>query len=103
MSLARVPHATTVSALVLLTDEVHDYRALCDVLGKRLPDVGVAWDVGGVDFRLSVRVDGVDVVSTDGASLEHAARKALDAFRAWETDSEPEIEARLKASARRPR
>lgn len=82
----------------VLTDEVHDYVALARMQRRRAPRVGIEWDLQAGTHTLSVLVDGQVVVSVTGASLENAARKGLQAWRAWSDDQPASIESALKAS-----
>ena len=87
------------TALDLLFDALADYRA-DHSMAKRgpVPTCSIAYTVQGGSHSFCVFVDGEEVVLCVGASIEGAARKTVDAFRAWHEDQSEYIEHALEVS-----
>jgi hypothetical protein len=71
------------TSLLQLHDEVADLVALAHISKRRPPGVAIRWDLAAGEHLLTVVVQAEVVVQAAGPSLESAAARALEQFRAW--------------------
>lgn len=78
-----------------LFDEVAEYVASCR---PRQPPWCIQTDSVGRLYVVTVTIDGVDVLDVSARDLGEAHRKALVAWRAWESQTEPYLVEALTTS-----